>query len=114
MAAPRKYPEELKERATRLAMDARADASTRRGAIARISQQLDVHPEALRNWVRVAEGGRPRSRTSEPAGNAVADPVSDRDRVIALEKEVRELKRANTILRQAATFFGAELDRQQH
>ncbi|GGB30573.1 transposase [Flexivirga endophytica] len=115
MAAPRKYPEELKERATRLAMDARADASTRRGAIARIPEQLDVHPEALRNWVRVAEGGRPRSRTSLPAGsNAPADEVSDRERVIALEREVRELKRANTILRQAATFFGAELDRQQH
>lgn len=114
MAAPRKYPEELKERATRLAMDARADASTRRGAIARISTQLNVHPEALRNWVRVAEGARP-SRASAAAGSSVpVDPVSDRDRVIALEKEVRELKRANTILRQAATFFGAELDRQQH
>jgi transposase len=41
------------------------------------------------------------------------EPVSDRERVVALEKQVRELKRANTILRQAATFFGAELDRQQ-
>lgn len=114
MAAPKKYPEELKERATRLAMDARADASTRRGAIARISEQLDVHPEALRNWVRVAEGSRPsRSSTSSGEGTS-AEPVSERERVIALEKEVRELKRANTILRQAATFFGAELDRQQH
>ena len=114
MAAPRKYPEELKERATRLALDARADATTRRGAIARISTQLDVHPEALRNWVRVAEGVRP-SRASASAGSSLpVDPISDRERVIALEKEVRELKRANTILRQAATFFGAELDRQQH
>ena len=114
MAAPRKYPEELKERATRLAMDARADASTRRGAIARISQQLDVHPEALRNWVRVAEGnGQSRAAASSGGGSPV-EPVSDRERVVALEKEVRELKRANTILRQAASFFGAELDRQQH
>jgi len=114
MAAPRKYPEELKERATRLAMDARADASTRRGAIARISEQLDVHPEALRNWVRVAEGGRRPRLSTTPGGDASVEPVSDRERVVALEKEVRELKRANTILRQAATFFGAELDRQQH
>lgn len=75
-----------------------------------------MHPEALRNWVRVAEGARP-SRASAAAGSSTSvsvDAVSDRERVIALEKEVRELKRANTILRQAATFFGAELDRQQH
>lgn len=114
MAAPRKYPEELKERATRLAMDARADASTRRGAIARISEQLDVHPEALRNWVRIAEGARPPRSSMSSSEGTCAEPVSERERVLALEKEVRELKRANTILRQAATFFGAELDRQQH
>ncbi len=116
MAAPRKYPEELKERATRLALDARADASTRRGAIARIAGQLDINPEALRGWVRVAEG---RWRTGSSADGAVggsagaAEPVSDRERILELEGQVRELKRANTILRQAATFFGAELDRQQ-
>ncbi|MGL5825329.1 MAG: transposase [Nocardioides sp.] len=55
MPAPRKYPDELKERATRLALDARRDATTRRGAIARIAGQLDIHPEALRGWVRWAE-----------------------------------------------------------
>jgi len=110
MAAPRKYPQELKDRATRLAMDARADSSTRRGAINRIARQLDVHPEALRNWVRVAEGRRRRPVASSAAE---AEPVSDRERVIELEAQVRELRRANTILRQAATFFGAELDRQQ-
>ncbi|GAA2152571.1 transposase [Humibacillus xanthopallidus] len=111
MPAPRKYPEELKERATRLALDARADASTRRGAIARIAGQLDINPEALRGWVRLAEaGGR---RPSAAAAVTEAEPVTDRERVLQLDKEVRELKRANTILRQAATFFGAELDRQQ-
>ena len=113
MPAPRKYPEELKERATRLALDARADASTHRGAIARIAGQLDINPDALRGWVRLAEAGgrRPRSGGGGTAGGP--EPVSDRERVVALEKEVRELRRANTILRQAATFFGAELDRQQ-
>jgi hypothetical protein len=45
--ALRKYPDELKERATRLALDARRDARTRRGAIARIAGRLDIHPEAL-------------------------------------------------------------------
>ena len=111
MPAPRKYPEELKERATRLALDARADASTRRGAIARIAAQLDINPEALRGWVRLADAGGRRPSASSAA--AEGEPVTDRERVLQLEKEVRELKRANTILRQAATFFGAELDRQQ-
>jgi transposase len=116
MPAPRKYPEELKERATRLAVDARRDASTRRGAIARIAGQLDIHPEALRGWVRWAEAARStadssgRLRTTKEAGERVE--VSDRQRILELEAKNRELARANLILRQAATFFGAELDRQ--
>jgi transposase len=117
MPAPRKYPEELKKRATRLAVDARRDASTRRGAIARIASQLDIHPEALRGWVRWAEaaGGGVSGLLSSRSGPGVTeegDQVSDRQRVVELEAKVRELQRANTILRQAATFFGAELDRQ--
>jgi transposase len=116
MPAVRKYPEELKQRATRLAVDARRDASTRRGAIARIAGQLDIHPEALRGWVRWAEAAS--SRSSSPAGparggdDAQVEPVSDRQRILELEAKNRELTRANLILRQAATFFGAELDRQ--
>lgn len=47
MAAPRKYPDELRERATRLAVEARKDPVGRVGAIKRIADQLDVHPEAL-------------------------------------------------------------------
>ena len=112
MPAQRKYPEELKERATRLALDARADAGTRRGAIARIAGQLDIHPEALRGWVRTAEAGGRRPGRG-PSESTPLEPVTDRERIVQLEKEVRELKRANSILRQAATFFGAELDRQQ-
>lgn len=116
MPAPRKYPEELKERATRLALDARRDASTRRGAIARIAGQLDVHPEALRGWVRWAEAaetsGPSSSSSSRSGASQEGAEVTDRQRVIELEAQNRELKRANLILRQAATFFGAELDRQ--
>ncbi|MFE2092814.1 transposase [Streptomyces sp. NPDC059460] len=55
MAAPRKYPDELRERATRLAVEARKDPAGRAGAIKRIADQLDVHPEALRGWGKRAE-----------------------------------------------------------
>ena len=55
MAAPRKYPEELRERAIRLAVDARRDPVTRGGALKRIGDQLGINPETLRNWVTHAE-----------------------------------------------------------
>lgn len=102
MGAPRKYSQELQERATRMAVEARRDPDRARGAIARIAGQLDVHPEALRNWVRQAEidgGLRPGTTTDDGA------------RLLELEKENAELRRANTILRQASAFFAAELDR---
>jgi transposase len=56
MAAPRKYPDELRERATRMALDARQDPATRPWALARIGKQLGINPETLRNW------GVPRTR----------------------------------------------------
>lgn len=103
MAAPRKYSVELKERATRMAMDARKDPESARGAITRITGQLGVHPEALRTWVRQAEidgGVRPGTTTH------------DAQRLAELEREVRELRRANEILKTSAAFFAtAELDR---
>ncbi len=55
MEAPRKYPDELRERATRMAVEARRDPATRAGAIQRTGHQLGVHPEALRGWVKRAE-----------------------------------------------------------
>jgi transposase len=116
MPAPRKYPEELKERATRLAVDARRDASTRRGAIALIAGQLDIHPEALRGWVRWVEAASsstsPPGRSRRTPDEGQVEEVSDRQRILELEARNRELTRANLFLRQAATFFGAELDRQ--
>ncbi|TBT95743.1 hypothetical protein ET996_04700 [Propioniciclava tarda] len=105
MAAPRKYSEELKERATRMAVEARRDPASRAGAISRIGKQLGIHPEALRNWVRQAE-----------VDTGVREGVSsdDKAKIVALEREVRELRRANTILRQASAYFAqAELDRPQ-
>ncbi|GAC1606487.1 MAG: transposase [Acidimicrobiales bacterium] len=102
MSAQRKYPVELRERATRMAIEARMDPSTRTGAYRRIGEQLGVNPEALRTWVsraEIDEGLRP--------GTTSDDAV----RLAELEREVRELRRANTILRQSAVFFAAELDR---
>ena len=102
MAGQRKYPEELKDRATRMALEARRDPATSRGAMARIGGQLGIHPEALRNWVRQAEidgGLRPGTSSDEAS------------RIAELERENRELRRANSILKSAASFFAAELDR---
>ena len=102
MAAPRKYPDELRERATRLAVEARQDLAGRAGAIRRIADQLDVHPEALRTWVKRAE---------TDSGVRVGTTSQDAARIAALEREVKELRRANAILKSSATFFAAELDR---
>ena len=105
MAAPRKYPAELQERATRLAIKARQDPERRRGAVRRVAEQLGVNPETLRNWVSQAEvdaGTRPGVTTSE------------HERLLELERENRELRRANAILRSASAFFAAELDRPHH
>ncbi|MGW4519444.1 transposase [Streptomyces sp. NPDC004393] len=100
MAAPRKYPDELRERATRLAVEARKDPAGRAGAIKRIADQLDVHPEALRGWVKRAE-------TDE--GIVPGTTSGDAARIAELEREVKELRRANAILRSASAFFAAEL-----
>jgi transposase len=103
MAAPRKYPEELRERAIRMAVDLRRDPATRSGALRRVGEQLGVNPETLRNWVQQAEvdeGHRPGTTTDEAK------------RVAELEREVKELRRANDILKTASAFFAAaELDR---
>ncbi|WP_245907383.1 IS3 family transposase [Leucobacter massiliensis] len=98
MAAPRKYSEELKERATRMALDARQNPATKTGAIKRIADQLDIHPEALRTWVRQAE---------IDAGDAPGTTTADTQKIADLEREVRELRRANEILKTASAFFAA-------
>ena len=103
MSAPRKYPEELRERAVRMAVDLRRDPATRLGALRRVGEQLGVSPETLRNWVTQAEvdaGDRPGTTTDEA------------QRLLELERENGELRRATEILRTASAFFAAaELDR---
>ena len=95
-------PDELCEQATRMAVELRRDPATKQGAIARVAEQLGMHPETLRNWIRQAEidgGVRPGTTTS------------DAQRLAELEREVRELRRANHILTTSPAFFAAELDR---
>jgi transposase len=107
MAAPRKYPDEVRDRAIRLVrdlVDSPDDAMTVTGACRRVGEQLGINTDTLRNWVKqvlVDDGERP------------GVPTGDRARLIALERENRELRRANAILKTASAFFAAELDRPQ-
>jgi len=104
MAAPRKYPDELRERAIRLVMDAKKDPASRQSACRRIGEQLGINPEPLRGWVSQAE---------IDAGDRPGTTTTDAQRLVELERENRELRRANAILRSASAFFAAELDRPQ-
>jgi transposase len=97
----RRYPPELKERAVRLVDQAAADGE-RHGAIARVAGHLDINAESLRQWVRQARVDR-----GEQGGLTTAEQV----RIKELERENRELRRANEILKSASAFFAAELDR---
>jgi transposase len=104
MAAPRRYPDELRARAVRLVLDAKAEGDAGKGACRRIGDQLGINPETLRGWVAQAE---------IDAGTRPGTTTSDAGRIAELEKEVRELRRANAILKSASAFFAAELDRPQ-
>ena len=97
------YPKEMREQAVRLVREWRREHDRRDGGIREVANQLGVHVESVRNWVRQA---------TIDAGEAPGVTSEDRARIRQLEKEVAELRRANEILKAAATFFGAELDRQ--
>lgn len=98
----RRYPAELRERAVRMVLETTAERGDRFGVVTRVAGQLGIGPESLRKWVHQAEidGGKRTGLTTE-----------ERERIKTLEREVRELRRANEILKAAAVFFGAELDR---
>jgi transposase len=102
MSAPRKYPQELRDRAVRMVFEVREQTGERLGAIARVGDQLGVNRETLRNWVKQAE---------IDGGQRPGIPTAERQRIAELEREVRELRRANDILKAASAYFAAELDR---
>ena len=97
------YSPELRERAVRLVLDQQGERDSQWAAITSVSSKIGCAPETLRKWVRQAERdlGRRAGLTS-----------SERERLKALERENRELRRANEILRKASAYFAqAELDR---
>jgi transposase len=103
MGRPSKYNEELRERAVRMVAEIRPDYGSQWAAICAVAGKLGIGaPETVRAWVRRAEvddGKRPGTTTEQAA------------EVAKLKREVAELRRANEILKAAAIFFGAELDR---
>jgi len=101
MATHKKYPDELRERAVKMVFEIREREGRGRGELARVARQLGVSHEAVRTWVQRAEiddGTRPGTTTD------------DRQRIAELEREVRELRRANEILKAASAYFARELD----
>lgn len=98
----KRYPPELRERAVRMAQDAIAEQGGQSfGVVPRIAGQLGVGVESLRGWLKQVEidaGGRPGTSSTDAA------------RIVELEREVRDLRRANEILKAASIFFATELD----
>jgi transposase len=95
--APRKYPEELRRRALKLYRE-----SDPKPVVRRLAEQLGVHPEALRNWIRQDEADH-GERFDRPT-------TAEAEEVRRLRKEVAELRRANEILKAASIFFAQEAD----
>ena len=97
MPAPRKYPPELRERAVRLFRE-----SDPKPVIRRLAEQLGVHHEALRNWIRQDQADH-GERSDRPTS-------AEAEELRRLRKENAELRRANEILKAASAFFASELD----
>jgi transposase len=105
MVRPKVYPDELRERAVRLLHEWRQARGVTDGGFTAVSKQLGLRRETLRRWVLEAEGMDPY----RPGQTLL--PKDEKARMAELERENRELRRANEILKSAAIFFGAELDR---
>ena len=103
MGRPSKYPLELRERAVRMVAEVMPDYDSQWAAICAVAGKLGVgSPESLRTWVR---------RTEVDAGRRPGLTSEQSEELKRLKRENAELRRANEILKAAAAFFGAELDR---
>ena len=103
MSKSMRYAPEVRERAVRLVQEAQKDHQSQWAAIQSIAEKIGCTSETLRKWVRQAE------RDQGLRGGLKTD---ERERLKALERENRELRRANEILRKASAYFAqAELDR---
>ncbi len=98
--AQKRYPPELRERAVRMVLETMEQTGQRVGVITRIARQLGIGAESLRGWVRQAE---------VDSGRRPGVPTAEQQRIAELEREVRELRRANEILKAASAFFAREL-----
>jgi transposase len=97
-----RYPPELRDRAVRMARDLIAEQNGQRfGVVTRVARELGIGTESLRNWLKQAEIN---------AGRRPGTSTADAQRIAQLERENRELRRANDILKAASVFFATELD----
>ena len=103
MSTSKRYSPEVQERAVRLVFEHEGEHESQWAAIGSMAAKIGCTAETLRKWVRQAERDR---------GRRAGLSTTERDRLKELERENRELKRANEILRKASAFFAqAELDR---
>ena len=100
----RRYSSEEKAAAVRMVRTLRAELGVTQGTVQRVATQLGYGVESVRMWVKQADIDE---------GNVAGVSTSEARRVRELEQEVRELRRANEILKTASAFFAAELDRPQ-
>ncbi len=107
MAAPRKFDAETRERAVRMDHDRLAETGESKLAVRQhVGELLGVNPATLRNWIEDRHGG------GGLAAGAVSPSAGDKDaELVALRKENTELRRVNEILKTAAFFAAAEVDR---
>ena len=103
MGKKSRFSAEVRERAVRMVFENASAHESEWAAICSIAEKIGCVPETLRKWVR---------RTERDAGRRPGLTTDEQQRVKDLEREVRELKRANEILRKASAYFAqAELDR---